>query len=162
MGLRKGRGTLDPRYFRHMTPVLEGDMIALVEVYRMDPGAEPVWDGVSWASGSSDVLLWRGLTRVQPNKDWRARNRTWAQEDTAEHAIRFQLNLAKNELVPREDWPAPLVDIEHGDIMKVIDNPNDPILESFVFSVRNSIGASDNWHRTILCDVNLGSRYGEG
>lgn len=162
MGLRRGRGTLDPRYFRHMTPVLEGDMIALIEMYRMDPTAEPVWDGVSWSSGTGDLLLWRGMARVQPNKDWRARNRTWANEDTAEHAVRFQLNLAKNHLVPKHEWPAPLVDIQHGDIVKVTNNPNDPLLESFVFSVRNPIGASDNWHRTLLCDANLGSRYGAG
>ena len=167
MGLLKGRGTLDPRYFRHMTPVLEGDFVALIEVWRLDPDAEAVWvededhdNGGYWTEGADDQPMWRGMARVVPNKDWRARNRTWANEDTAEHAVRVQLNLAKNFMVPREDWPVPLVDIQHGDIVKVLNNPDDPILERYTLSVRNPIGASDNWHRTLLCDANLGSRYG--
>lgn len=169
MGLLTGRGTLDPRSFRHMTPVMEGDFVSLIEIYRLDPNAEPVWVedagveyGGYWIEGAEDGRLWRGMARIAPNKDWRARNRTWANEDTAEHAVRLQFNLAKNLLVPREDWPATPVDIHHGDIVKVVNNPNDPVLELYSFSVRNPIGASDNWHRTVLCDANLGSRYGEG
>lgn len=167
MGLLRGRGTLHPKYFRHMTPVMEGDFVSLIEILRLDPNAEAVWIedptseyGGYWGDGAADATLWRGMSRIAPNKDWRARNRTWANEDTAEHAVRLQFNLAKNLLVPREDWPAPLVDIQHGDIVRVVENPNDPILELYSFSVRNPIGASDNWHRTILCDANLGSRYG--
>jgi len=144
-----------------MTPVIEGDMIALIHIVRMDPAAEPVWDGIEWSSGASDTPLWQGMASVRPNKDWRARNRTWAMEDTAEHAVRMQINLAKNLLVPHADWPAPPVDIQHGDIVTVLNNPNDPVLEQYAFSVRNPIGATDNWHRTLLCDVSLGNRHGE-
>src|SRR5690554_4851883 len=46
MGLLTGRGTLDPRYFRHATPVLEGDMTALIEIRHPYEGEEePIWDG---------------------------------------------------------------------------------------------------------------------
>src|SRR5690625_4677922 len=45
MGLRTGRGTLDPRYFRHATPVIEGDMTALIEIRHPFKGdEEPLWD----------------------------------------------------------------------------------------------------------------------
>lgn len=159
MGLLKGRGTLDPRSFRHMTPVLEGDFVALIEVIRPSPeDAQPEWIDGDWVY-PTPTALWRGMARVTPNKDWRARNREWAMEQTAEHAVRVQLNLAKNMLVPKSEWPAPAVDIRHGDVVKVVDNPNDPILERYNLTVRNPIGATDNWHRTLLCDANLGSRY---
>lgn len=169
MGLLKGRGTLDPRFFRAGTPVFEGDMTALIEVIRSSPeGSQPAWVedetyeyGGYWQDHGA-LVLWRGMARVTPNKDWRARNRTWAMEQTAEHAVRIQMNLYKNFLVPREEWPAPPVDIWHGDIVKIVKNPNDPVLEKYSLAVRNAIGASDNWHRTLLCDANLGGRYGEG
>jgi hypothetical protein len=72
--------------------------------------------------------------------------------------VRIQLNTYKNFLVPKDQWPAPPVDILHGHVVTVLNNPNDPVLENFIFTVRNPIGATDNWHRTILCDANLGSR----
>lgn len=156
MGLLVGRGTLHPAYFRHATPVIEGDMVALIEIKKPYSGAtEPVWNEATqeWAYDANEVV-WRGMARVQPNKDWRARNREWAQENTAEHAIRVQINLYKNMLYP---WPAPPVDLKHGYIVTVVNNPNDPILERYMFTIRNPIGASDNWHRTLLCDANLGS-----
>lgn len=161
MGLRTGRGTLDPRYFRHATPVFEGDMTALIEIRHPFKGdEEPLWDSelAEWVYPEDLAPVWRGLARVQPNKDWRARNREWAMENTAEHAVRIQLNAYKNFLVPKDEWPAPPVDILHGHVITVLNNPNDPVLENFVFTVRNPIGATDNWHRTILCDANLGSR----
>lgn len=160
MGLRAGRGTLDPRYFRHAVPVIEGDMIATIEIsVPFDGTQEPYWDDATgaWVSPAA-VLIWQGKARIQPNKDWRARNREWSMENTAEHAIRVQLNLAKNLLVPREAWPADPVDIQHGHIVHVIDNPDDPLLTNYLMTVRNPIGASDSWHRTLLCDVDLGGR----
>lgn len=163
MGLLRGRGTLDPRYFRAGTRVIEGDMTALIKILRPNDGtAEPVWsdEAGEWIE-PADTLIWRGMARIQPNKDWRARNREFAFENTAEHAVRVQLNVYKNFMVPREQWPAPAVDIQHADIVEIERNPNDPILEKYVLSVRNGIPASDNWHRTLLCDANLGSRIGE-
>lgn len=159
MGLLRGRGILHPRYFRHAVPSLETDYVALIEITRDDVNADPVWDedAKQWVSQPLP-LLWRGMARLQPNKDWRARNRTWAGEETAEHAVRVQLNLYKNLLVPKEVWPAPMVDVKHGDFVTVIRNQNDPSLELHQFVVRNSMGASDSWHRTLLCDVPLGSR----
>lgn len=163
MGLRIGRGMIDPRYYRHPMLGLEGDYTSLIDIIRPRGGAEQTWVEAEERWTNVDVEpMWRGMARVQPNKDWRARNRTWASEQTAEHAVRFQFNLAKNHLVPKSEWPAPLVDIQHGDIVRVQSNPNDPVLELYQFTVRNPIGASDNWHRTILCDANLGGRYDTG
>ena len=161
MGIFKGRGLLHPRYFRHPVPSLESDYVALIEFTRLDSEANtpPEWDEEAEEWTSSALLpLWRGMARLQPNKDWRARNRTWASEETGEHALRIQMNLYKNLLVPKDEWPAAPVDIKHGDLVTVTSNPNDPVLEGYQFTVRNSMGASDSWLRTILCDVNLGTR----
>src|SRR5690606_39487543 len=81
MGLLTGRGTLDPRYFRHATPVIEGDMTALIEIRRPYEGEEePLWDSEleEWIYPNDLSPVWKGMARIQPNKDWRARNREWA------------------------------------------------------------------------------------
>lgn len=163
MGLLRGRGTLDPRYFRHATPVIEGDMTARIIVLRPHDGTqEPVWNDVTetWEM-PENAPVWRGMARIQPNKDWRARNREFALETSAEHAVRVQMNIFKNWLVPKPEWPAPPVDIQHGYIIEIEDNPNDRVLENYLMTVRNPMGASDNWHRTLLCDVNIGGRLGD-
>lgn len=162
MGLYTGRGVLDPRYFSHPRPSFEGDYVALVEFFDPSDSDDDVsWDEVEekWVSVIKSPL-WRGMARVVPNKDWRARTKDFAGESNAEHAVRVQLDIRKNLLVPKAQWTQEnAVDLKTNHMMRVITNPADQLLTEYRFVVRNSVGASDNWHRTILCDVNLGGRF---
>lgn len=162
MTVRKNRGILDPRYFRHPMRSLWSDYTALVEFYiPSDADDDLQWDEEQgrWVSAPAEIL-WRGMARIAPNKDWRARTRDFAGESAAEHAVRFQLDVRKNLLVPRAQWTEEyMVDLTTGHMVRVISNPNDPALQEYTFVVRNAIGANDSWHRTILCDANLGGRY---
>src|SRR5690625_7166875 len=89
MGLLSGRGMIDPRYFRHMTPVIEGAMTGLIEVIRPSPeDAQPEWIDGEWVY-PSPTAIWGGMAGVTPHKDRRARNRggaLWSVTETTDRS----------------------------------------------------------------------------
>ena len=156
MGLLRGRGTLDPRYFRHATPVIEGDMTAHIVILRPHDGTEePFWDKdlEQWLMPDNDPI-WEGMARIQPNKDWRARNREFAREETAEHAVRVQVEFGSNTI---DGSDGVLPEFRLGDRVRVLSSPHDNALEDYIFTVRNPISSSNAWLRNLLCDVDLGA-----
>ena len=137
---------------------------SLIEVYPKAGNNDATWTPEDGLVSSTAAPLWRGWAAVTPNKDWRARDRRWAYDDTAVHAYRVQLwHVRKNLLVPKEAWStAPLVRFKEGQVVKVTRNDSDPTYEGLRLVVRNAITDSDKWQPTLLCDMStedpLGSK----
>src|SRR5690606_7525060 len=89
--------------------------------------------GVGWRVWSPPRSRERGPRTPQVTRRLRARRAQWTQESA--------------------------VDLKCNDMMRVSTNPAEQLLTEYRVVVRNSVGASDNWHRTILCDVTLGGRF---
>jgi hypothetical protein len=155
------RRSMDPRWVYASRKVPSGFMEATIEIFRPAPqNSEPVFDPETgtW-SGGPVTYLFRGRARVQPNKDWRARNREFAREETAEHAVRVQVEFGSNTI---EGSDGVLPEFRLGDRIRVTSSPHDTALEDYIFTVRNPTSSSNAWLRNLLCDVDLGaSNVGE-
>jgi len=136
------RPSLDARWTRHHRSVPAGFMLATVRLSLSDDGAA-VWDPDTGEVTAPVEVLWTGQARCQPNKDWRARSRVAADDPITMHALRLQ--------IPLKDTPP----IPIGTVVRVLDCPDDPDLETFVFRVRNPLNSSNPWLRNILCDVDV-------
>lgn len=150
------RRSVDPRWMYASRKVPSGLMEAIIEIFRPAPqDSEPVFDPTTgtW-SGGAPLYLFRGNARVQPNKDWRARNREFAREETAEHAVRVQVEFGSNKI---DGSDGVLPEFRLGDRVRVISSPHDTALQDYIFTVRNPISSSNAWLRNLLCDVDLGA-----
>lgn len=152
----------DPRFDSQAFSVLSIFANSLIQVYPKTMGTEYTWDPKDGNGKDPVVPLWRGWATVTPNKDWRARDRRWAYEDTATHAYRVQLWHRKmNLLYPRDQWEtAPLPLFEYGQTVRVLEHPSDPTYVGLLLSVRNAVTDSDQWQPTLLCDVSTGDPIG--
>lgn len=149
------RRSMDPRWVYASRKVPSGFMEAIVEIFR--PAAQdddPIFnpDTGEW-TGGQPTYLFQGRARVQPNKDWRARNREFAREETAEHAVRVQVEFGSNTL---DGSDGALPEFRIGDRVKVTYSPHDEALKDYLFTIRNPISSSNAWLRNLLCDVDLG------
>lgn len=163
MALNKVLYAKHPRFDSTAYAPLSIFVNSLVEIYP-----KQLNDGVTWTPDGGIVPavvtpLWRGWAAVTPNKDWRARDRRWAYDDTATHAYRVQLHhVRKNLLVPQSEWStAPLVMFKEGQIVKVVRNDSDTTYEGLRLVVRNAITDSDKWQPTLLCDMSTEDPLGK-
>lgn len=153
----------DPRYFYHARPTVEGTQIAHIEI------SEPTSLPAQWTPGvgmsNPWTLRWKGQARVQPNKDWRARQREVSGEFTATHAVRIQMGIGKNELgAVRVDPLDPNSEILSygpdpafglGWRVHVVEVPLEGAdnLLTRDYVVRNAIVSSNTWAYRLLCDT---------
>lgn len=147
--MRRG-GVFHPKFFYHARPVVESVMTATVEIFE-PTGGVPKWDGGTGMSNTYN-LVWRGLARIQPNKDWRARPREFAGEFDATQAVRIQVGIGKNELG---------MDVEfHKDfLVRVVEVPvvGAENMVGNEYYVRNALTSSNLWVYNLLCDINTKS-----
>lgn len=139
------RRALDPRWAWHQRSAPIGHMNAVCEVFRRvgdaaDYGFDPATGGLS---NASLVLLYRGEARVATNKDWRARNKASRGDSGIQHAVRFQMPIAKCPPVHAHD------------VIRVVDAPPDMELTHYIFHARNVLMSSNAWLRNILCDTDV-------
>ena len=136
---------------------------SLVEI-RPPKTERQEWDPNTGFSDLDYPPVWRGWAAVTPNKDWRARNRRHAYNDTAVHAYRVQLwHVDKNLLVPENQWGdvSKRIVVTHGWNVKVVQHETAPQHVGLSLTVRNAIRDSDWWQPTLLCDVDTEDENGE-
>ena len=131
----------------HPRPGINTSMTDRIEIYK-PTGKQPQWvPGQPMPDGAFE-LVYRGFGRIQPNLDWRARDRKHAGELDATQAVRVQFPIGGNELGPdvmvAKDYK--VVCIEPGADAA-------PWITKYEFMVRNATQASQKWLFTILCDT---------
>lgn len=155
------RQLLTPEWAFHHRDAAAGSMRCRVEVCSVsaDPGED--WtpaDGFAKKATVVEVPVYRGIARVQPNKDWRARKQKYETESVVEHAYRIQLAFDGNEL---GDGTFPFQGLSKEDRVRVISVDSlrgvsvDTDLMSYTYIIRNILTGSNYWVRTLLCDVIL-------
>lgn len=153
-------GIFHPRFYYHARPVVESPMITKLELYK-PTGAHPEWTAADSVTTSPFELVWKGLGRVQPNKDWRAREREFANEFNATQAVRIQFPIGRNllgatydgdgKLTAYGDDPAIKKDYMVEVISSAITGTED--LVGMRFFVRNAINSGNSWVHSLLCDT---------
>lgn len=147
----RGTGIFHPKFSTHPTPGLETSMTDLVRIYK------PTGESAQWAPGEGITndgfeLVYEGMGRVQPNIDWRARDRNFANELTATQASRVQIMFNGNKL-PGSDGAVPEI---YKDYRVVLVEPGgserNEWMTGLSMIVRNAEQASQKWVRTMLCD----------
>ncbi len=158
MALNK-RG-MDPRFVFHHRNVARGWMTARIEVLSVSAATPDIrfssWDPLNPSYPEQGdpktraVLtpIFVGMGRIEPNKDWRARLMENDGAVSTWHAVRVQYDLTSNELTTT-------VMPGKGDQVHVLDCI-DPLLDDYRFAVRNPLGTSNTWQRTLLCDAVVG------
>jgi len=113
-------------------------------------------------SAMNHELIYHGMARLSPNKDWRARSVELDGQVEVQHAVRVQLDMMNNLAAKPVDWPVDVYwfpIIGPGDqiaVTKVFVNdgiPTDLAAADFNYIVRNVSSSSNSWVRTILCDI---------
>lgn len=146
----KTTGIFHPNWFYHARPVVESAMIAEVEIY--EPTSEPVeWQPGVGITNDPLILRWKGKARIQPNKDWRARDRDFSGEFDSVHAIRVQVGINKNKY----DSPDASEDFAKSWIVVVTDCPvqGSEVNIGDRYWVRNAKMSSNLWLHNLLCDT---------
>jgi len=136
---------------------------ARVAVYKDSVDEIVDWDPETGNTRTPIDPVWVGWASLTPNKDWRARDRRWAYEDTATHAYRVQLwHIDKNELYPEDQWGDQSLRVKMGEgmMVKVLSLPADPRSVGLRLIVRNAVTDSSFWQPTLLCDVDTGDQNG--
>lgn len=126
-------------------------MTDLVAVYK-PLTTVPEWSPTEGITNDSYEIIYRGMGRVQPNIDWRARDRNFANELTATQATRVQIKFHGNELT--EDGSVPEIFKDYRVVLLVPggSDRNDWLTGSSMI-VRNAEQASQKWVRSMLCDT---------
>lgn len=158
------RTLLTPEWaFWHRNSVA-GSMMCRVSLTSVSGRYNTAWtpkDGFSNVKPVDELEVYRGIARVQPNKDWRARKQKFETEAVTEHAYRIQLAFDGQELEDNDGNPLPFPAIHAEDRVRVIQVQSlrgievDPAIKDLVYIVRNSVAGSNYWVRTLLCDVIL-------
>lgn len=131
---------------------------SLVEIYLPEQDNAD-WDPVLGTIKTPRHPVFRGWAVITPNKDWRARDRSTAGDDTAVHAYRVQLlNYRKNLLKQKAEWgdPSTWYRGSYGHEVQIIEHNTDPARVGMWLYVRNAVTDSDMWQATLLCDVDTG------
>lgn len=156
----RATGIYHPLFATHPRLGLETSMTDLIEI-RKPTGDPAQWVPGQGMEGDAYELVYRGPARVQPNIDWRARDRNHAGELTATLAVRIQTPFGKNEIGQVLDGDGEVV--SYGDdpliskdyMVNVISSsaPDAEPLTEYTFVVRNAVQASEKWLRTFLADT---------
>lgn len=158
--LNRNLGVFHPRFFYHARPTVESTMLAAVNIYR-PTGEQSEWVPGVGMDDDAYELVWQGDARIQPNIDWRARDREFAGEFDATHAVRIQVPIGKNKL-----------GAVYGNNGEIIEYGPDPefykdfvvrTMASYVkgteklvgmrYTVRNALNSSNAWVHNLLCDT---------
>lgn len=141
-------GIYHPLFATHPRVGLNTSMTDRVEIFKPTGTVVEPWSLETGIPTGAYELVYRGPARVQPNIDWRARDRNYAGELTATMACRVQLPIGGNEL--GED-----VMISKDYQVQVIATGADaaPWLHEYAFVVRNAMQASQKWLYTFMADA---------
>lgn len=157
--LNRNLGVFHPRFFYHARPTVESTMLARVEIYR-PTGKQSNWTPGEGMSNDAYELVWVGDARIQPNIDWRAREREFAGEFDATHAVRVQVPMQRNELnavkVNGEYVSySPDPEFYKDFVVKVVASyvKGTDKLVGMKYTVRNAINSSNAWVHNLLCDT---------
>jgi len=153
-------GAFHPLFAYYPRTALQGTQETLIEVYA-PTGQLAEWTPGVGMSDTTTTLVWRGHGRVQPNIDWRARDRDFAGELTATHAVRVQLGINKNHVGAVLDGAGKIV--TYGDdptfakdfIVKVVETQVSGAqgLVGLPMVVRNALVSDMPWVYNLLCDA---------
>lgn len=126
---------------------IETSMTDRIEI-REPTGDYPAWvPGTGIAAGAYNAV-YRGPGRVQPNLDWRARDRKIGGELDATTAARVQIPFGKNEL-----GADPHIAKDYQVVVLSSTGKDSASLQDYTFVVRNALQASQKWLRTFLADT---------
>lgn len=158
--LNRTLGAFHPQFFYHARPVVESTMLAGVNIYR-PTGNQSTWTPGEGMSTDAYELVWMGDARIQPNKDWRARDREFAGEFDATHAVRIQIPMQKNRLGAVVDTDGRIIsygpEVEfHKDFYVKVTATYVKGTEELIntrYTVRNAVNSSNAWVHNLLCDT---------
>lgn len=145
----RSTGIFHPLFATHPRVGIVTSMTDRIEI-RKPTGDYPTWvPGQPMQPGAYEVV-YRGPARVQPNLDWRARDRKIGGELDATTAARIQLPFGGNEVNGGED---PFIAKDYMVRVLSSEAANSESLQDYNFVVRNALQASQKWLRTILADT---------
>lgn len=139
------RPALDPRWAYHNRPVAESFMNCNIDIYHQ--GLEGVeYDATLGTWSNNAVIITSCRARIQPLTQ--ASDSDTLTNDTNVRRVRIEIAADKEN---QEGY----VDIRPGDYIRVTSSPVDPVLQNYIYIVRDAISSSTPWVRTLMCDVNL-------
>lgn len=151
------RRALDPRWIVHHRRVPAGFMIHPISIYRM-VDQEVVRDPITGEYTVGELtLLWQGDARVQPNKDWRARNVESANDPQMVHYTRVQIQSPRHNPTPTFRVADVVVCEEVTDTEDWVFNHD---LEAWTMYIRNAQNSSNRWLTNLLCSADLSDQVG--
>lgn len=129
-----------------------------IEIY------EPTGEAAEWVPGVGMAdnawrLVYRGKARLQPDQDWKARDRNFANEHTATMAMRIGIPVRGNELDPANPL-APFIAKGYKVVVIDADPESEDWTQGSDMIVRNPIQATEKWLRTFVADT--GTRFTDG
>jgi hypothetical protein len=133
------RGSLDPRWLTHNRAILEGGMLATIEVFNPGIGGS-TYDAATNTWTSARTVLWTGKARVQPVRN--AALRANMANPTSIQEVEIHIPLAA-------DTP----DIRPNDQIFIVDSPYDSSLQHYIVTVRGSVSSSNPWHKIVRCEI---------
>lgn len=144
----RGTGIYHPKFAAHPALGLVTSMTDTLEIYK-PTGAQPTWNPLDGIENNGFELIYRGPGRAQPQIDWRARDRNFANELTATEGVRVQIPFGRNELTD---------DGSVGEIFKdykvVITASNSSVNAPMIgqtLIVSNALQAGQHWLRSMMC-----------
>lgn len=146
-----GTGIFHPNFKYHPRASIESAMRDRIEIYE-PTGIAPSWSPDTGMTGDAWRIVYRGRARLQPDQDWKARDRNFANELTATMAIRIGIPVRGNELNP--DNPiAPFIGKGYKVIVIDADPESKDWIEGTDLIVRNPLQATQKWLRTFVADT---------
>lgn len=149
-------GVFHPNFFYAPRNTVESAMTVEIEVYEPTGGVAQ-WQGGTTMSNNMLKLRWKGMARVQPDKDWRSRPREAAGEFTAVQAVRVQVGVNKNlyEASPGVLHPDASENFEKDWVVVVVSSPviGTECMDGDRYVVRNALGSGNRWVHNMLCDA---------
>lgn len=154
-----GTGIFHPQFKYHPRRSIDQAMPDRIEIYA-PTGVQPEWTPDGGMSADTYELVYRGNARIQPDQDWKARDRNFANELTSVLGLRIGIPVRGNELTP--DKAAPFLS---KNWKVVVIEPSEETqqfipLEADII-VRTAIQASEKWLRTFVADVGTRSTDGD-
>lgn len=150
-----------PLFATHPRNSLYTGMTDRVEILRPTDVRSEAWSLNGGIVTPAFVPVYIGRARVQPNIDWRARDREHAGELNSTIAARIQIPIGENEFGATYDDDGELVSYGPDPIISknfkvhVLSSESDasPGLPEYEFIVRNALQASKKWLYTFLADT---------
>lgn len=164
VGRLNGRSVFDPRFQNSFGVMTDRTQTSVIRVRRAT-GTIGEWN---YDTGKRDdtgfVDIWRSMSRVQPNKDWRSRGYEFGDESTVFQAVRFQWSLVEAQKLEEKGYHLPtgwltdeIRDIRDEDQIVIEENyfKNLDNIKNFVYTIRNPLTGSNAPLQNVLTDVSL-------